>query len=83
MYFSKINNVLTTCSKPADQIATIEIPLGIVDLTYLQDVVRLGDYSVRSQRRLAAHPSERGCFMTMPLVLCDEHQQEIFTRWSA
>lgn len=63
MYFDDTSDVIASCVLPGINVATIEVPLGVVDVTW------------RNITRPASHPSERGCYITMPLVLCLNHVQ--------
>lgn len=69
MWFDDRQDVPEACSEQGYNIATIEVPLSTVDVTWRN----LSTW----QTRPAAHPSERGCYMTMPLVLCYAHATAI------
>lgn len=71
MFFDDKAEVIESCMELGINVATIEVPFGTVDVTW-RDI----RYPL-SETRPAAHPSERGCYTTMPLVLCQQHINEI------
>lgn len=73
MYFDDESDVPQSCMEPGHNVATIEVPLYVVDVTWRNLNVQ--------QTRPAAHPSERGCYVTMPLVLCLTHLKLMRARW--
>lgn len=68
MWFDDTAEIPESCTERGYNVATVEIPLQVVDVTW-RDIQGTND----TKTRPAAHPSERGCFVTMPLVLCRVH----------
>lgn len=76
MFFDDTKEIVEVCSEWGYNVATIEVPLATVDVSWREKPYALW------QTRPAAHPSERGCYMTMPLVLCAAHTTILMERVS-
>jgi hypothetical protein len=74
MYFDDESGVPKVCSEMGVHIATIEVPLATVDVMWRRDLNAALTYH-NTQVAPAEHPLSRGCFITMPLVLCAEHRR--------
>jgi hypothetical protein len=74
MYFDDSSPIVEVCAEQGENVATIEVPLGVVDVTWRRQLARALTYD-NSVSKPAAHYLERGCYVTMPLVLCAEHRR--------
>jgi hypothetical protein len=73
MYFNDSADVPEGCTATGTQVATIEVPLATVDVMWRRDVRAALTYH-NAQIAQAEHPLSRGCYVTMPLVLCAQHR---------
>lgn len=76
MYFNDKSDVPEFCREPGENVATIEVPLSVVDITWRTGLAPIKTY-LGTKVYPAAHPLERGCYTTMPLVLCEKHRKEL------
>lgn len=76
MYFDDTSEVPESCGNDGVQVGTIEVPLQTVDVMWRRDLARALTYD-NARIEPAEHPLSRGCFITMPLVLCDEHKRKV------
>lgn len=76
MWFDDQSDVPEGCAERGYNVGHLEVPLQTVDVTW-----RVGTRGFTTEHtRPAAHPSERGCYTTMPLVLCTPHTMQIAKR---
>lgn len=73
MYFYDDSDVPESCGGMGRHVATIEVPLATVDVMWRRDLNAALIYA-NMVIAPAEHPMSRGCFVTMPLVLCDYHR---------
>jgi hypothetical protein len=76
MYFDDASDVPESCMDMGQHIATIEVPLATVDVMWRRDLNAALTYA-NMVIAPAEHPMSRGCFITMPLVLCDKHRRSM------
>lgn len=72
MWFYDTTDAPHSCNEEGKNVGTIEIPLGVVDVMWRRDLRTALTYQ-NAHVRPAEHPLSRGCYITMPLVLCPTH----------
>jgi hypothetical protein len=76
MFFDDMSDAPDGCMDTGQNVGTIEVPLWTVDATWRSDITKALKFD-NSITKPAAHYFERGCYLTMPLVLCLNHRRKM------
>jgi hypothetical protein len=76
MFFDDTSDAPDGCIYTGQNVGTIEVPLWVVDATWRSDITRALKFD-NALVKPAAHYFERGCYLTMPLVLCLNHRRQM------